>query len=85
MKFVARLRALHNGGKVSVSGDTLRVDSADEVVLLVAAATNYQGFAGRNTADPLQRPAMTSPTRRASHTSNCAPPTLPTTAATSTA
>lgn len=27
---------------------------ADEVVLLVAAATNYQGFAGRRTADSLQ-------------------------------
>ena len=54
MKFVARLRAIHSGGKVSVKGDTLTVDSADEVVLLVAAATNYQGFGGRNTADPLK-------------------------------
>jgi len=53
MKFVARLRALHTGGKVSVTGDRLRVDSADEVVLLVAAATDYQGFAGRNTPDPV--------------------------------
>jgi len=53
MKFVARLRALHTGGKVSVTGDTLRVHSADEVVLLVAAATDYQGFAGRNTPDPV--------------------------------
>jgi alpha-L-fucosidase 2 len=53
MKFVARLRALHSGGKVSVSGDTLHVEAADEVVLLVAAATDYQGFAGRNTPDPV--------------------------------
>jgi len=53
LKFVARLRALHSGGKVSVTGDKLRVESADEVVLLVAAATDYQGFAGRNTPDPV--------------------------------
>ena len=46
MKFVARLRAIHSGGEVSVEGNTLHVDSADEVVLLVAAATNYRGFAG---------------------------------------
>jgi alpha-L-fucosidase 2 len=54
MKFVARLHAVPRGGRVSVEGDVLRVDAADEVILLVAAATNYQGFAGRNTADPLQ-------------------------------
>jgi len=53
MKFVARLKAIHSGGKVSVKGQTLQVDSADEVVLLVAAGTNYQGFGGRNTADPM--------------------------------
>ncbi len=54
MQFVARLHALNTGGTVTVENDTLTIDSADEVVLLVAAATNYQGFAGRNTADPLQ-------------------------------
>ena len=54
MKFVARLRAIPTGGKVSVRGDTLSVDSADEVLLLVAAATDYRGFGGRNTTDPLQ-------------------------------
>jgi alpha-L-fucosidase 2 len=53
LKFVARLQAIHSGGKVSVKGDKLAVDSADEVVLLVAAGTNYHGFGGRNTADPL--------------------------------
>jgi len=54
MKFVARLRAIPRGGKVWVKDGRLRVESADEVVLLIAAATNYQGFAGRRTADPLQ-------------------------------
>jgi len=57
LKFVARLRVLNKGGKVSVAGDTLTVDSADEVVLLVAAGTDYMGFAGRRTADPLQATA----------------------------
>jgi len=57
MKFVARLRAMAGGGKVSTKGGTLHVDSADEVVLLVAAGTNYQGFAGRCTADPMKATA----------------------------
>ncbi len=54
MTYAARLRAVNRGGKVSVAGDSLQVESADEVVLLVAAATNYQGFAGRGTEDPLK-------------------------------
>jgi len=53
MKFVARVHAVHSGGKVAVRNNAIQVDSADEVVLLVAAATDYQGFAGRGTADPL--------------------------------
>jgi alpha-L-fucosidase 2 len=54
MRFVARLRALHFGGKVSVKDGALHIDSADEALLLVAAATDYRGFAGRNTPDPLR-------------------------------
>jgi len=57
MKFVARLHALNSGGKVTVENGILTVDAADEVILMVAAATNYQGFAGRGTADPLQATA----------------------------
>jgi len=57
MKFAARLRAIPVGGKVTVENGKLQVDSANEVVLLVAAGTNYLGFAGRNTADPLQATA----------------------------
>ena len=57
MKFVARLRAIPTGGKVSVKGNTLYVDSADEVTLLIAAATNYLGFAGRHTPNPIQATA----------------------------
>ncbi len=51
---VTRVRAISHGGKVSVECGKIRVEAADEVVLLVAAGTNYQGFAGRSTADPLQ-------------------------------
>ena len=54
VKYATRLRAIHRGGRVLVEDGELRVESADEVVLLVAAATNYQGFAGRCTADPLK-------------------------------
>ena len=57
MKFVARLHATHSGGKLSVKDNALQVEGADEVVLFVAAGTNYQGFAGRGTADPLKATA----------------------------
>ena len=53
LTYAARLRAIPRGGKVVVEDGRLRVEAADEVVLLVAAATNYQGFAGRGTADPI--------------------------------
>jgi alpha-L-fucosidase 2 len=43
MKFEAHLKAIPKGGNVSGSGDTLRVDGADEVILLLAAATDYRG------------------------------------------
>ncbi|HEU5124704.1 MAG TPA: glycoside hydrolase family 95 protein [Verrucomicrobiae bacterium] len=53
VKYAARIRVLNRGGEVSVSGNILRVEKADSVVLLIAAATDYQGFAGRQTKDPL--------------------------------
>lgn len=53
MKYVARLRAINRGGKVSVAENRLKIENADEVVLFLTAATDYRGFAGRKTADPL--------------------------------
>ena len=53
IKYVARIRVLHEGGEVSVHGNVLSVSNANEVVLLIAAGTDYQGFAGRQTKDPL--------------------------------
>lgn len=52
VRYAARLRVLNRGGQVSVHGNTLTVAGANEAVLLLAAATDYQGFAGRRTHDP---------------------------------
>jgi len=51
--YVTRVRVLNRGGTVTVQGDHLNVNQADEVILLIAAGTDYQGFAGRQTKDPL--------------------------------
>jgi alpha-L-fucosidase 2 len=52
VRYVARIRVLNQGGQVSVHGNVLSVSRANEVVLLIAAGTDYQGFAGRQTKDP---------------------------------
>jgi alpha-L-fucosidase 2 len=53
VRYAARIRVLNKGGQISVHGNVLRVSSANEVILLIAAGTDYQGFAGRQTKDPL--------------------------------
>ncbi|MBI5086517.1 MAG: glycoside hydrolase family 95 protein, partial [Acidobacteria bacterium] len=53
MKYAARLRVLHRGGSLRIDGDTVVVDSAHEALLIITAATDYMGFAGRRTPDPL--------------------------------
>ena len=53
VSYAARLRVLCRGGSVAVDGNRLIVDGADEVLLLVAAATDFQGFAGRHLNDPI--------------------------------
>jgi alpha-L-fucosidase 2 len=63
MNFVVRLRAVKKGGEVSATADGLRVQGADEVTLLLTAATSFNGFAespglaGRDPA-PLAKAAM---------------------------
>jgi alpha-L-fucosidase 2 len=52
VRYAARVRVVNKGGKVLADGATLRVSGADEVVLLITAGTDYQGFAGRQTKDP---------------------------------
>jgi len=51
--YAARLRVLATGGKVTAQANTLEVAGADEVVVLLAAATDYRGFAGRQLSEPL--------------------------------
>jgi alpha-L-fucosidase 2 len=53
MRYAARVRVVNQGGKVSVEGTTLRVSEADEVTLFITASTDYHGFAGRQTKDPV--------------------------------
>ena len=52
VRYAARIRALNKGGQISVNGNILRVNNANEVVLLIAAGTDYVGFAGPQTKDP---------------------------------
>ena len=52
VRYGARVRILNRGGELFVRGNALEVQRADEVVVLITAATDYQGFAGRQTKDP---------------------------------
>jgi alpha-L-fucosidase 2 len=53
VRYAARIRVVNKGGSVSVQGHVLNVSKADEVVLFIAAATDYRGFAGRQLNDPV--------------------------------
>ena len=44
MRYVVRVRALNQGGTLSVDGDALAVADADELLLLVAIETGFVGF-----------------------------------------
>src|SRR6185295_14145436 len=52
MKYAARLRVINQGGVVSIENNAVSVKGANEVLLLITAATDYMGFAGRKTPDP---------------------------------
>ncbi len=52
IRYAGRVRVLIREGQISTHGNLLGVSHADEVLLLIAAATDYQGFAGRQTKDP---------------------------------
>jgi alpha-L-fucosidase 2 len=43
VKMVARLKVINEGGTIAVAGDSLRIDKADNVLLLLTAATDYRG------------------------------------------
>lgn len=48
VKLAARLRVLNEGGNISVRGESVRVEKADSVTLILTAATDYRGN------DPIQ-------------------------------
>lgn len=43
VKMAVRLMVLADGGSISISGDSIRVDKADAVTILLTAATDYRG------------------------------------------
>ncbi|MDR3458039.1 MAG: glycoside hydrolase family 95 protein [Verrucomicrobiae bacterium] len=51
VKYAARLRVLNTGGKVSAAAGKIFVSGADEVVLFVSAATDYERFAKMSCRD----------------------------------
>jgi alpha-L-fucosidase 2 len=54
LRYEARLKAVAEGGAVSVDWDALRVENADRVTLLIAAATNFVSYKDVS-ADPAAR------------------------------
>ena len=57
IRFEARLRVLADGGKVTARGDTLSVEGANAVTLLLAGATNHVSYHDLS-ADPAARCAQ---------------------------
>ena len=53
LKYAARVRILHHGGDLSIQGNDLIVSNADDAEILITAGTDYRGFSGRQTADPV--------------------------------
>jgi alpha-L-fucosidase 2 len=54
LRYVSKLRAIPRGGRMTVVDDTLVVRGADEVLLLIAAATNFVNYRDVS-ADPEKR------------------------------
>ncbi|MDD7983962.1 glycoside hydrolase family 95 protein [Lentisphaera marina] len=54
LTYVARLRIIAPNAKIKAEGNKLIVESQEEVMLLLAAATDYQGIAGRQLSDPFK-------------------------------
>jgi alpha-L-fucosidase 2 len=43
VQMAARLKVIPEGGNINISGDSIRIDQADAVTILMAAATDYRG------------------------------------------
>lgn len=57
MRFAARAKVLASAGKVRAQASMLCIENADDVLILITAATDYPGFAGRKTPDPAKASA----------------------------
>ncbi|MGA9773358.1 MAG: glycoside hydrolase family 95 protein [Blastocatellia bacterium] len=57
VRYAARLRLLNRSGRSFANGNYLSVRDADEVVLLLTAATDIRSFAGRKVQDVMKRSA----------------------------
>lgn len=53
LTFAAQLRVVAPAADMRAEGDGIRIQGARDVTLLITEATDYDGFAGRHTADPL--------------------------------
>ncbi len=51
VRYAAQLKVIPKGGTIRVKGNTLQVRNADEVLLLISAATDIRTFAGRKTTN----------------------------------
>jgi alpha-L-fucosidase 2 len=54
MRYAARIRVIAGAGQISGENASLRLTGAQEALVLITAATDYAGFAGRQTDDPEQ-------------------------------
>jgi alpha-L-fucosidase 2 len=55
MKYIARLKAIADGGKINIADNTLCVDGADAVTLLLTAGTDYKLQPPNYRGDPPER------------------------------
>ena len=73
--YATRLRVLAKGGSVKASGNQLVIDKASEVLLLLTAATDFRGFAGRQLRDRSRRRWQISTGQRGEVLPACSGPT----------
>jgi alpha-L-fucosidase 2 len=55
LKYIVRLRAISEGGRISTLGNTLRIEGADTVTLLLTAGTDYKLQAPDYRGNPHER------------------------------
>jgi len=67
VKYAARVSVSHRAGLLQKAGETLQLTGADEATILISAATDYRGFAGRQLSDPVAASAQD--LQRAAHKS----------------